>query len=334
MKILHFFSLEKLLLCAILSFPTVACQGQLGTIGTYQFGDDPSQARVFVPSEDAAPAQDGGVSNDAPGDGNTAASQDMIIEESEMEDPDALAALIRDRMTESADEAVLQTRPGSLDAPTAIENWRLSPQACLAQLKRHKVPFTKPTFPTPLVQTPLLLTGPIDGVHIAPRFAKSKKVNAVMDCHLVLALVAVAQQAKSQGIQRIEFYSTYRPLTRPPKKCRRKPASARCRRLQRAYRKAAKNPSQHRLALAIDIRWLTTEDNRTIDVLTHFDRRARRDPCKYRTSTEEGALLQTFACELHRHRIFNVMLTPNANKAHHNHFHFDISKKATWYIIN
>ena len=51
------------------------------------------------------------------------------------------------------------------------------------------------------------------------------------------------------------------------------------------------------------------------------------------TSDDKGQLLQDFACGLHKDKVFNVVLTPNANKAHHNHFHFDITPNATWYIL-
>jgi hypothetical protein len=178
-----------------------------------------------------------------------------------------------------------------------------------------------------------MLVGSINGVEITPRWPKNKNVNAVMDCHLMLALVEVAKQARRLGVKEIQYYSTYRPLRKPPEKCKRGKAGSHCRKQKKSYKKANKNPSQHRSALAIDIRWLITERGETIDVLEDFERRSHRFPCDYRTRTDKGRLLQRFACGLHDHRIFNVMLTPNANKAHHNHFHFDITPDATWYIL-
>lgn len=149
----------------------------------------------------------------------------------------------------------------------------------------------------------------------------------------MLALVELARQAKLLGVKEIQYYSTYRPLRKPPKSCKAGKAGSRCRKLKKSYRKAQKSPSQHRAALAIDIRWFVTDRGETIDVLEDFERRSRADPCATRTRTEKGRLLQRFACGLHDEKIFNVMLTPNANKAHHNHFHFDITPNATWYIL-
>ncbi|MCP4199200.1 MAG: extensin family protein [Proteobacteria bacterium] len=214
-----------------------------------------------------------------------------------------------------------------------MANWKLTPRQCLSKLRKAGVRFKKPAFSTPKVRTPLLLIGPIAGVEIKPRWPKNQHVNAVMDCHLMLALVEVARQASRLGVKKILYYSTYRPLREPPDTCKRGKAGSHCRKQKRAYRKAKRSPSQHRKALAIDIRWFVTDSGETIDVLEDFERRRHRFPCDTRTRTDKGRLLQQFACSLHYNETFNVMLTPNANKAHHNHFHFDITPDATWYIL-
>ncbi len=261
--------------------------------------------------------------------------EDIELEELEMEDPEALSALIHDKLAAAEREPPARAEPpvSSAQTPPAYENWKLSKTECVARLKKAGVRYRKPDFETPLVANPLLLEGPVGGVEIAPRWPQNGSVNAVMDCHLVLALVEVARQARARGIEKIMFYSTYRPIRKPPKDCKRGKAGARCRRLKKAYKKTKNKPSQHRTALAIDIRWLVTKAGETIDVLEHYDRRSREDPCSYTAKDEKGHLLQSLACDLHRDRIFNVMLTPNANKAHHNHFHFDITPDAKWYII-
>jgi hypothetical protein len=178
-----------------------------------------------------------------------------------------------------------------------------------------------------------MLIGSIAGVEIVPRWPKNKNVNAVMDCHLMLALVEAAGQARRLGVKKILYYSTYRPLREPPATCKRGKAGSHCRKQKRTYKKAQRSPSQHRNALAIDIRWFVTDQGETIDVLEDFERRHHKFPCDTRTRTDKGRLLQRFACGLHHTKTFNVMLTPNANSAHHNHFHFDITPDATWYIL-
>ncbi|MBW2535661.1 MAG: extensin family protein [Deltaproteobacteria bacterium] len=245
---------------------------------------------------------------------------DMEREEQAHEDPGALAALIADKLADSptpADTApppaLAAPLPGNAVVPTGRVNLALSPEQCLARLEQAGVRTRPPGFETELVETPLLLDGPVEGVEIVPRWPRAEPVNAVMDCHLVLALVGVARQARQLGIKEIRFYSTYRPL-------------------KKKRDSSGRRISQHRRALAIDIRWLVTDDGRTIDLLEAYERRDGEPPCESPAAEGDARLLQDFACGLHRDRIFNVVLTPNANKAHHNHFHFDLTPGASWYI--
>ena len=89
----------------------------------------------------------------------------------------------------------------------------------------------------------------------------------------------------------------------------------------------------HRRGLAIDIGWLSAADGRAVSVLDDYEKRAGAPPCETRAETALGRDLRDFACGLHEVKTFNVVLTPNANKAHENHFHFDITPGARWYIV-
>ncbi len=320
-------------LISLVFLSSVGCSN----IGTYTFGDDLTQDRPGMEATEEVDTgfcdtSEGTASGDCP-------EHDVALEELEMEDSVALADVIRARLAAEAAETApveadpTQTVPTTSSVPVAHENLALSGKECLAALDERGIEVAKPDMEAPNVGTPLLLTGTIEGVSIVPRWPQSSGKNAIMDCHLVLALVELARQAKSQGVEKIMFYSTYRPIARPPEKCKRGKAGKKCRRLKEQYEKVSKNPSQHSRALAIDIRWLVTEDGETIDVLEHYDRRSRTPPCSYEPKEPFARLLTDFACELAGKRIFNVMLTPNANKAHHNHFHFDLTPGATWYIV-
>lgn len=229
----------------------------------------------------------------------------------------SLASEARD--TERADAGPEASPAGSEDAdagarvPTAEQLWALDDEQCLARLERAGVSVREPELETPMVRTPVLLAGPVAGVEFRPRWPRPEAVNAVMDCRLVLALVAVAREAAARGASSILFYSTYRPL--PPE------------------RRARKKHSQHRRALAIDIRWFEMADGETIDLMEDYERHPGEPPCEDEPETEAGRFLQELACRLHELKVFNVILTPNANKAHHSHFHFDITPEASWYII-
>ncbi len=218
--------------------------------------------------------------------------------------------------------------------PAALDNWKQTGQQCLKALEEAGVTWKVPDFKTYFVDTPILLTSPIEGVEIKPRWPRAVPENAVMDCRLALALVNVAREARSGGMKEILFYSTYRPIKPPKGPCEKGRKGKKCRAAKKKYDKAKKGKmSQHRRALAIDIRWFVTDDGETIDVLEDYERHDKEPPCADEPETEAGKFLRGFACGLHATKTFNVILTPNANKDHHNHFHMDITPDATWYII-
>jgi hypothetical protein len=216
---------------------------------------------------------------------------------------------------------------------TAARIWKLSDGQCKNILKKQGIVVKKPTFKTPLVKTPLLLKSAINGVEVSARWSK-KPVNSVMDCRLIVALIDLCGEASRLGVTKIQFYSTYRPIKVPPRKCKKGKRGKRCRKRWQKYKKAKKGKtSQHRKALAIDIRWFTFSNGTVVDVLEDYERHSKKPPCSDNPKSEKAKFLKNFACRLHQQKLFNVMLTPNANKAHRNHFHFDITPNATWYII-
>ncbi len=276
--------------------------------------------------------------------------QDLDEEEVVHEDPDVIAAFISglelepdggiaQSPTPPVEEAVVEVvqpdQPDRLESvPAAFENWKQTDEQCMDALARFGVKTRKPDFDTPFVNAPVLLDGPIEGVEIRPRWPRSQQVNAVMDCRLALALVNLAREAKRHGVVEVLFYSTYRPIKVPDGPCARGKKGRACRAAKKAYKKAKKGKmSQHRRALAIDIRWFVMEDGETIDLLEAYERHSKKPPCKDEPKTSAGRFLKDFACALHDAKTFNVMLTPNSNKDHHNHFHFDITPDARWYII-
>lgn len=312
----------------------IGCSDCHAKWGSYEF-DDVTQINAPNPQE----VEEEEPGEKAPSD-TQKSDEEIVLEEMEKEDPSAIAELIRELLVDEESDEGDETSEirGSvygpvLDVPTAHEVWRLSSSRCRKKLRRAGVKFEQPKFATTRVETPVLLTGPVSGVDIAPRWPKSNKTTNVMDCRLVLGLKVLAEYAKTLGVERILYYSSYRPIKPLPKKCKRPKPNRRCKRLKKAFRRASKNPTQHRKALAIDIRWFVLKSGEWIDVKEHYDRRDGVPPCDYTAKTDSGRLLQDLACTLHRNQVFNVILTPNANPAHHDHFHLDITPKAEWYIV-
>ncbi len=124
----------------------------------YRFGDDVSES---TPKDygsttlDAGPrALDGGI-----------ADEDMELEELEMEDPDALTALIFQKLAAmegyEADGTISKPdKPDGEDSrallPSAHWNWKLSKEQCLAQLRKAEVRVVETSSETAMVTAPLL----------------------------------------------------------------------------------------------------------------------------------------------------------------------------------
>ena len=78
--------------------------------------------------------------------------------------------------------------------------------------------------------------------------------------------------------------------------------------------------SQHGLGTAIDIGGFWDADSRWYGVYDHWEHGTDTP------RTVEGRLLYEIAHELHDAWIFNVILTPEYNSAHDNHFHVDLTE--------
>jgi len=85
-------------------------------------------------------------------------------------------------------------------------------------------------------------------------------------------------------------------------------------------------PSQHAYAQAIDLHAFgiagsddtySTEDDWVITT--------RADPCPIPASDEKDRILKELACTMWSERIFNIVLTPNYDAGHRNHFHVDLT---------
>ena len=235
------------------------------------------------------------------------------LDDGEAADGDPIARLISSfGVSEDPAPAEATSPAATSTAATAYDVWSMTDEACLGELSAAGVAVSRPDFETPFVQQPLLLDGPIDGVTIRPKARRQVRLNEVMDCRLIVALRGVARAAREQGFRELLFYSTYRPMKDKAK---------------------AGKASMHRRGLAIDVGWLTAADGIAVEVLSGYERRSAEPPCEAAADTDVGRRLRDFACALHARKIFNVVLTPNANEAHHNHFHFDITPNARWYIV-
>lgn len=86
-------------------------------------------------------------------------------------------------------------------------------------------------------------------------------------------------------------------------------------------------PSQHAYARAIDLHAFGLEgSDETYSTETDFVITRRADDCPMMSSSEPDRVLKEIACALWSEGIFQIVLTPNYNDAHRNHYHVDLTE--------
>jgi len=190
---------------------------------------------------------------------------------------------------------------------------------CEAEAKTRNLPVTSE--PTHGVMAGVRLTGPIKGVTFRTRLSDEQRESTpweIADCRLVLALDDFADVLVAHDIVEVRHYSMHRvaPKSWPE----------------------GKVGSQHYGGLAIDAAIFITSDGTKLDVNDDFFGRIGAKTCgpdaRPRKKTEKSVALREILCETASKRIFNVILTPNHNRAHRNHYHLDVTPGAKWFIVD
>lgn len=196
--------------------------------------------------------------------------------------------------------------------PPASRYAALDKAACEAELAQRKIAFERVDTARGVI-APVRLAGPLSGVTFRSNLPASKRKSAVIeiyDCRLVLALDDFAKILAKHDVVEVVHLSVYRPVA---KKVPLKGAGRR-----------------HGGALAIDAAVFKTNDGRTLDVQKDFHGAIGAKTCPPPASASE---LRKIACEASEARLFNVLLTPDYNWAHRNHFHLEVTANARWFFV-
>ena len=201
-------------------------------------------------------------------------------------------------------------------ADVADEIAALSDRACLRALMRAQVPFERVHHTVAGIALPIRVNGPIAGVRY--RASDRLEIHELMDCRLAVALVRFSRMLRHLGIHEVDHYSTYRA-----------PGSS----------AIARNPIQARHAggMAIDAAWFIRDDGARFNVERDFHGHLGRIVCgpEARVPHHDAArLLRTIACDAARRGLFTVILTPNFNYPHRNHFHLEVTRNANWRFVH
>jgi len=195
----------------------------------------------------------------------------------------------------------------------------------MAELGRRSIETTSEKH-APGVLAPVRLPKGVGGVMVRTEVAahlRAQNPHDVFDCRLVLALHDFSKILQSHAIDQLLMFSAWRP---PPKKW---PPGA--------------IATRHPGALAIDAYKFGKQvasgepDGKWLDVERHFAGVIGAPPCGPHSgalsSTPETRELRSITCEAADQHLFTTILTPNYNRAHHNHLHLEVTPFVKWHLL-
>lgn len=217
--------------------------------------------------------------------------------------------------TSGAALGVLQTATTATPQATSARYASLDRPGCEAELGRRKVPFER-VAEARGVLAPVRLTGPVSGVtfrSMLPEKQRRTSPYEIYDCRLVLALDDYARILARHDIVEVVHFSVYRP------------PRAKFEGLGR----------RHAGGLAIDAGLFRTRSGETISVEKDFHGRIGAKTCGVPTGSlpEKARTLRSVVCEAADAHLFNVMLTPDYNWQHRNHFHLEVTAGVRWMFV-
>ncbi len=196
----------------------------------------------------------------------------------------------------------------------AMRDANLSPAACRAEARKEKLPLSGVHIATPGVANPRRVAGRIHHVKFITPHRPSPY--GLLDCRLALALEAFAGVLWKHGVIAVYVDNFYRP---------------------HAHLAGRHKPSQHSYGLAIDLMGFTFRDGTTLRVGDDWHGGIGRPVCGPDAAPAEatpGAIrLRNIVCDVASAGIFQHLLTPNFNAAHHSHFHFDIDRGVKYFVV-
>jgi hypothetical protein len=158
------------------------------------------------------------------------------------------------------------------------------------------------------IADPITVTLPLNGIAYQAVGASSLRKTLYGDCLLMKSLAEAASILRAHDISELIDYGIYNyrciDQTKTPPNC---------------------TMSQHAYAKAIDIAELISGDGTHFSVLTDWviDTTAT---CAAETAGDKDTFLHALICELKAADVWNIVLTPNYNDAHRNHFHVDLTE--------
>jgi hypothetical protein len=209
--------------------------------------------------------------------------------------------------------------PADATTAPAYRYAALSQVDCEAELKQRGIGFVREAAPG--VAAPVRLTGTLHGVQFRTDLdarARATSPWEIADCRLALALSDLAAIVKQHDIVEVRHYSMYRPPPRPWPD--------------------GKVGARHSGGLALDAGRFVGKDGSVLDVDKHWNGGIGTKTCGPKAgpwpATAEAKKLRAILCEAADRRLFHVILTPNYNRPHKNHFHLEVTEGVKWFLVH
>ncbi|MDQ3370842.1 MAG: extensin family protein [Myxococcota bacterium] len=141
------------------------------------------------------------------------------------------------------------------------------------------------------------ITGALGGVQL------TSHQPLIVDCSLAVSLDEAGRYLRELGIEQVTFSSAY----------------------SRRNVRGTNRPSKHSYGLAIDIHTFTGAELGTLRVDQDYEQGLGDDlDCVGRPYTQGGAVMKIMQCQLARSGLFHLVLSPDFDDAHHDHFHLEV----------
>jgi hypothetical protein len=167
---------------------------------------------------------------------------------------------------------------------------------CRAELDARHVAWKQASRPG--IAIPVELTGTVGGIQLT-----SEDQPLVIDCSLAVSLDEAGRYLRALGIDKATFSSAY----------------------SRRNVRGTNHPSKHSYGLAIDVHTFTGTDLGTLRVDRDYEQGLGDEvDCVGAPLTQGGAVLKILQCQLVRSGLFHLVLSPDYDDAHHDHFHLEV----------
>lgn len=160
----------------------------------------------------------------------------------------------------------------------------------------------------PGVDDPVTAMMPINGIPYA--YAGTPRTTMFGDCTLFRSLAEAAPSLRARNIVEVTDLGVY---------------NYRCIGSVGTPPDCPNGISQHAFGNAIDLAVFEDADGETYNVTTDWVIDPADDTCTAATTGAKDQLLHELICELKSRNVWNIVLTPNYNAAHRDHFHVDLT---------